>query len=455
MTFAGEWTPVETDGTYAQFTYADMPLHMSLVTIEADDLEVSVDEALKKIGVDTDALTETNRSPWDKWTVFYYTLGDGQGVTVLGQISEGMSYLIVATGDEALTSNPPEDCLKTIQGFSLAGEVSLPTTVEAFETYVNTFVGTSPPGLSTAIGLKDKVLYKQGFGLADGPRGTSVTPDTVFYWGSVTKTVTATAIMQLREQGLINLDTLVSEYLDYFPAEYQITVRHLLTHSSGLPEPQDYIMVNLRLKGQPLPDFDALDREFYEGVPTLMFEPGSQSAYSNPNMVTLGQVVAAVSGQPYIEYVQEHILNPLGMTNTDFTYSNDFMETNAATPAVTISAGGGLMGPATEMILFAQMILNEGELDGVRILDAESVALFQEVQMSSSDEPLGIGLAWHFGGDAEHPYIEHDGGGAGIQAKLRIYTKDGFAMVFMANGAGFDRNELADAAANVVFSTMG
>jgi CubicO group peptidase (beta-lactamase class C family) len=495
MTFAGEWTPVETDGTYAQFTYADMPLHMSLVTIEADDLEVSVDEALKKIGVDTDALTETNRSPWDKWTVFYYTLGDGQGVTVLGQISEGMSYLIVATGDEALTSNPPEDCLKTIQGFSLAGEVSLPTTVEAFETYVNTFVGTSPPGLSTAIGLKDKVLYKQGFGLADGPRGTSVTPDTVFYWGSVTKTVTATAIMQLREQGLINLDTLVSEYLDYFPAEYQITVRHLLTHSSGLPEPQDYIMVNLRLKGQPLPDFDALDREFYEGVPTLMFEPGSQSAYSNPNMVTLGQVVAAVSGQPYIEYVQEHILNPLGMTNTDFTYSNDFMETNAATPAVTIaereariplmdearglgdgadffretdenyswmnpylvgeSAGGGLMGPATEMILFAQMILNEGELDGVRILDAESVALFQEVQMSSSDEPLGIGLAWHFGGDAEHPYIEHDGGGAGIQAKLRIYTKDGFAVVFMANGAGFDRNELADAAANVVFSTMG
>jgi len=113
------------------------------------------------------------------------------------------------------------------------------------------------------------------------------------------------------------------------------------------------------------------------------------------------------------------------------------------------------MGPATEMILFAQMILNEGELDGVRILDAESVAMFQEVQMSSSGEPLGIGLAWHFGGDVEHPYIEHDGGGAGVQAKLRIYMKDGFAMVFLANSAGYDRNELADAAANVVFSTMG
>jgi CubicO group peptidase (beta-lactamase class C family) len=254
-------------------------------------------------------------------------------------------------------------------------------------------------------------------------------------------------------------------------------------------------MVNLRLKGQPLPDFDLVDREFYEGVSNLMFEPGSQSAYVNTDYLTLGQVVAAVSGQPYVEYVREHILNPLGMTNTDFTYSNDFMEANAATPAVPVaqaealvplmdeardlgdgadffretgenytwmnhyivgeSAGGGLMGPATDMIRFAQMMLNEGELNGVRILAAESVALFQEVQPSTSGEPLGIGLAWFLGGDAEHPYIEHDGGGAGLQTKLRLYMRDGFAVAIMANGSGFDRNELADAAANVVFSTMG
>ena len=118
------------------------------------------------------------------------------------------------------------------------------------------------------------------------------------------------------------------------------------------------------------------------------------------------------------------------------------------------SAGGGLIGPATEMIRVGQMMLNEGELDGVRILAAESVALLQEVQLSNSGEPLSIGLAWHFGGDAEHPYIEHDGGGP-FQAKLRLYMKDGFAIAIQANGAGFDRNELADAAANVVFSTMG
>ncbi|NIN96658.1 MAG: serine hydrolase, partial [Anaerolineae bacterium] len=182
--------------------------------------------------------------------------------------------------------------MRTIQGFSLSGEVSLPATVEEFETYVNSLVGTRPPGLSMVIATGEDVLYEQGFGMADGPRGIPATPDTVYQWASVNKTVTAAAIMQLREQGLIDLDAPVSDYLDYFPAEYPITVRHLLTHSSGLPEPPDYILVNLRLQGQPLPDYDSYDREYYEGVPNLTSEPGSQSAYNNPPYVTLGQVVA-------------------------------------------------------------------------------------------------------------------------------------------------------------------
>ncbi len=496
ITLVGDWTPVETDGTYVQVAYADAPLTLSLVTVETDDIEAGVDAALRQVGLDPAALTEADRGAWDKWGRIYYTMGDGQGVTVLGQTSDGTSYYFVGTGPEDLVANPPEDALETIQGFSLSGdEGSLPATVEEFETYVNSFVGTRPPGLSMAIALGEDLLYSQGFGMADSPREIPATPDAVYHWGSVTKTATAIAIMQLREQGLIDLDAPVSEYLDYFPAEYPITVRQLLTHSSGLPEPANFLMKNLRLKGQPLPDFDAVDKEFYAGLSNLMIEPGSESAYANTNYVTLGQVIAAVSGQPYVEYVQEHILNPLGMANTDFTYSNENMQTNAAGAAVPVaeaealvalldearglgdgadffremgeeyawfndyivgeSAGGGLMGPPTDMIRLAQMMLNEGELDGVRVLSAESVALLQEVQPSTSGEPLGIGLSWHFGGDAEHPYIEHDGGGAGIQAKLRLYMKDGFAIAIMANGSGFDRNELADAAANVVFSTMG
>ncbi|MHA1549632.1 MAG: serine hydrolase [Alphaproteobacteria bacterium] len=112
------------------------------------------------------------------------------------------------------------------------------------------------------------------------------------------------------------------------------------------------------------------------------------------------------------------------------------------------------MGPATELVRFGQMMLNGGTLNGAHILSADSVALPQEAQTSRAGEPLGIGLAWHFGGDELHTYIEHDGGGQGLQAKLRLYMKDGLAIVIMANGSGVDRNYMANAAANVVFSSQ-
>jgi hypothetical protein len=80
------------------------------------------------------------------------------------------------------------------------------------------------------------------------------------------------------------------------------------------------------------------------------------------------------------------------------------------------------------------------------------VALLQEVQTLESGEPLGIGLSWFSGGDEAHPFIEHDGGGPGLQAKLRLYMNDGLAVAIMANGAGVERDYMADAAANVVFN---
>ena len=131
-------------------------------------------------------------------------------MTVLGQVQDGVGYYVVATGDAAITSNAPDDVMKTIEGFALTGEVLLPSTVGEFESYVNDIVGLRPPALSIAIATTDDLIYAQGFGMADRPGGMRATPDTVYFWGSITKTVTATAIMQLREQGLVNLDAPVS-----------------------------------------------------------------------------------------------------------------------------------------------------------------------------------------------------------------------------------------------------
>ncbi len=490
----GDWTRVETDGTYGLFELTGRPLRMYIITVESDDLEVSVDAALRRVDIDPAALVVTLLGGWEKWSLFYYSQGDGKGVTVLAQIKDDTSYLIVATGDEALTANPPDNVMQTVGGFAFTGEeLILPTTVDEFEAYIKSFVGEVTPSLSVVIALGKDVIYAKGFGMADGPKDMRATPDTVYQWGSVTKIATAAAIMQLREKGLVDLDAPVSRYLDYFPTEYPITVRHLLSHSSGLPEPTEFEWVNVRLNGTPLPDPDLVDRTYYKELTGLMFEPGSDSAYVNPDYVTLGQIVAQVSGKPYIQYIQENILTPLGMKTTDFTYKSDAMINNAAACAVLateaeamiatmdrirglgdgadffgetddqytwmnpynpMAGAGGLVGPATEAIRFAQMLLNGGEIDGVQILSAESVALMREVQLSIDGTPLAFGLGWHVFEKDEHPYIEHDGGGPGIAAKVRLYPDEGFAIVLMSNGTGFDRNEVTDAAANVVFSML-
>jgi CubicO group peptidase (beta-lactamase class C family) len=120
-----------------------------------------------------------------------------------------------------------------------------------------------------------------------------------------------------------------------------------------------------------------------------------------------------------------------------------------------LAAHGGLIGPALEVVRFAQMLLNGSELDGGRILSPEAVALMQEMQHSTTGDPLGYGLAWLVHDEAEHPYVEHDGGGVGVWAKMRLYPEEGLAIVLMSNASGWDRDRVADAAANVVFSMMG
>ena len=139
----GDWTEVKTDGTYALFELTGRPLKMHIVTVESDDFEAGVDAALRQVGIDPAALVVTLLGGWEKWSLFYYSMEDGQGVTVLAQVKDGMSYLIIATGDETLTANPPDNVMQTIGGFTLAGEeVILPTMIEGGETEE---VGSTPP----------------------------------------------------------------------------------------------------------------------------------------------------------------------------------------------------------------------------------------------------------------------------------------------------------------------
>ena len=180
------------------------------------------------------------------------------------------------------------------------------------------------PAVGLAVGVvRDGALESfSGHGVADIESATPVTEDTVFRIGSITKTFTAVAVMQLVEQGLIDLDAPANDYLRGYrlvPAKASwrpATVRHLLTHTAGVPEwLHPSRMVNSDWFGetfaldQPVPTL----AEYYRGGLRLAVEPGTIWAYTDHGFATLGQIVEDVSGEPLDRYLREHIFQPLGM----------------------------------------------------------------------------------------------------------------------------------------------
>ena len=172
------------------------------------------------------------------------------------------------------------------------------------------------PGLSIAIVFDQEIVWAKGYGYSDVEQKIPATPSTVYRIGSVTKLFTSTAILQLRDQGKLRLDDPVSLYLPWFrirnpfPDAPEITFRHLLTHTSGLPREAafpywtDHVFPTREALAAAVPGQDAVDA------------PETTYHYSNLGMSLLGEVVTEVSGQPWADYVQEKILQPLGMVRS-------------------------------------------------------------------------------------------------------------------------------------------
>jgi CubicO group peptidase (beta-lactamase class C family) len=177
------------------------------------------------------------------------------------------------------------------------------------------------PGAAVGIVKDGQLVYAKGFGVTKVGGDQPVTPESVFYMASIAKTVTGMAIMQLVEEGKVDLDAPVTEYLPYFtladPAAKEITIRQLLSHSSGMADYGD-LMADFSARDKRVDDGALEDyvRSFSDG--TLLFPPGMGWSYSNSGFDTLGDVIAKVSGQSYEDYVQEHILAPLGMEDSTF-----------------------------------------------------------------------------------------------------------------------------------------
>jgi len=259
------------------------------------------------------------------------------------------------------------------------------------------------PGVVVAVVDKNGVLYNEAFGKSSTVKNTPMTKDTIFNIASMTKAITSAAIMQLVDEGKLKVDDEVGKYLPKWkdpqvisqfneadgtyetrPAKRQITIRHLLTHTSGIGYGFSSPMLAKIIEKTKKNELDL----------PLLFDPGESWAYGASTRV-LGLVVEAVSGQKIDAYLQARILGPLGMNDTSYlvptTKYSRVVAVNArnasgkfeerpvpATIPATVQGDGGLYGTASDYGLFLRMLLNRGTLNGKRILSEQSAKLMLE-----------------------------------------------------------------------------
>jgi CubicO group peptidase (beta-lactamase class C family) len=303
-------------------------------------------------------------------------------------------------------------------------------------------------GLAAGVVEDGRLVYARGFGVMtlSGP-DKPVTPETLFHMASITKLFVATSVMQLWEQGKVDLDSPVAQYVSYFQlkdARYKsITVRHMLTHTSGMPDVEDYLW------NKPEYDDGALER-YVRSLKDqkLRWDPGTKFAYSNMAYEVLGDLVAKVSGMSFEDYVDAHILKPLGMSSSTLLIKK-------ADPA-KLAAGHakGKTGPAhvvkfypynrahtpssdlhsnvTEMARWAMANLNRGELDGQRILKSSTYDVMwkpaAELKPASS-----VGISWFLTEVNGERAVLHNGGDDGFRTRLVLFPPRKAAVIFMTN----------------------
>src|SRR5437868_9210745 len=283
-------------------------------------------------------------------------------------------------------------------------------TRQDFETFLDALIPSQLQnrdiaGAVVSVVKDGQVLFAKGYGYADFAARKPVLADqTLFRPGSISKLFTATAVMQLVEQGKLDLDRDVNEYLDFaIPKTYPepVTLRRLLTHTAGFED----TLKNLFVAHES--DMKALRTYLVNQMPQRIFPPGKIPSYSNYGFSVAGYIVERVSGEKFERYIDNHILKPLRMTNSTFdqplpvTLAQQISQsylTAAKKPRdfefVQASPAGALSTTAVDMTRFILAFLQDGAVDGVAILKPETVRQMETRQFELHPMLNGLGITF-------------------------------------------------------------
>lgn len=338
---------------------------------------------------------------------------------------------------------------------------------------------TRLPGLSIALVKDDEVVYARGFGQRDLAHGLPATPDTLYGIGSVTKSFTALAIMQLVEKGLLELSDPVEKHLPFAikPKGERVRVEHLLSHTAGMPAlayGEALIRYTNETGGRHLPIGGPEDiLTFMQGSDDWEEStPGERWAYFNEGYALLGLIIERLSGRRYADYVRQEILEPLGMNRSFFEPSELERDQDVAVPYVlpqdglpragrylfrTIRSEGGLMSSVLELTKYLELYL--GQTNGV--VSAESLqAMFEpRIAMPSLTCPERFGREgaaqplrhYGYGLSSQRDFfgetlIGHGGSVLVSTAHLAFIPKRNVGVAVLANGSGYPMAFIAEVA---------
>ncbi len=301
---------------------------------------------------------------------------------------------------------------------------------------------TGVPSASVAIVQHGKIVYTHAYGSAhlatDNAPAIPATPEMRYSIGSISKQFTATAILLLQEEGKLAIDDPVGKYLPGLTRGDEVTIREILSHTSGYQDywPEDYVMTTML---HPESAQQILDTW---GKKPLDFEPGTQWQYSNTNFVIAGCIVEKVTGEPYMDFLTHHIFRPLGMISV-WNSDQAKLTQDDATPyyrhalgplRVAPKEGLGWMFAAGELSMTAHdLALWDESLIAQSILKPESYKqMFEEVKLKN-----GQGTHYGLGVDVRdrdgHRSIEHGGEVSGFVSENEVLIDDGAAIAVLTN----------------------
>jgi len=300
------------------------------------------------------------------------------------------------------------------------------------------------PGAAVAVVDNKGILWEEVFGVTDGPGSPPITPDTIFCIRSISKSVTALAVLVAVQDGLLDLDTPIREYLpelslksrfDERP-EQRITLRHMLSHWAGFTH-------------DPPAGLDLEHPGYFEryigriSEAWLRFPVGYRLHYANYGVDLAGYILQIRSGRPFAEYVQDKVLDPIGMVNSSFNLNvvarrkdraigHDSKGKVFSVPLPEIPAAG-LYASVRDMSKYARFHLNGGMVSGHRFLRKDLMAQYHSIQFAHPRQRTGYALGLWREAQSHTFSLYHEGGGRGFSAHMMLYPELGVGAVLLTN----------------------